>query len=411
MRDVEDQLRIYGDAVESEQAKGPYATTVVDVVARRPRHGLLVAGALVAVVALAAGVTFAATRGRSHTTSAVRTTGTRPRSTSGKITASLRLDKATVHQGEDIVGTVTFDNRTGHVVAFTSGSNACLGRWQVALGKDDPDRAAEYSDCDTAGTNRRALKFGPGRHRIRILLPTTFNSCGERGEPRCGAAPLQAPLLPPQRTQVWLVAPKGIVRPVHPQPLRILGPPKIPFCSATNLAVADGGPILTTTTRPAGVTVHRLVVRNTGRRTCQLDGAPATWVSTPAVNVEPPLIDARTPRPERVILRLSSQASFLADVAETAAFATPLAMRDACLTSTRIHLRLPDQGGSLDLAAESVPADHTGERAPPPVPGAGLVRSATLACTSSITALTGFVPGAHADATLLDPSRPTKRHV
>ena len=409
MRDVEDQLRIYGDAIEQDQTKRPDATTVVEVATHGPRRGLLVACGLIIVAALLAGGAALVTRGRYHATSAVHTTDTRPRATNHKVTASLRLDQTTVHQGEDITGTVTFDNRANHVVAFTTGSNACLGRWQVALGKDNPDRAAEYLDCDTAGTNPRALRFGPGRHRIRMLLPTTFNSCGERGEPKCAGAPLQAPLLPAQRTNVWLVTPRGIVQGARAHPLRILGPPGPRFCAVTDLGLIDGGPILTTTPRPSGVTVHRLVVANTGRRTCQLDGAPATWVSTPTNNVEPPLNDARDPRPERVILRPNAQASLLVEVDQSGWI--PLSVEaQRCRTETRIHLRLPDHGGSIDLAAESVPADHTGERAPPPVPGAGVVRSATLACATSITALTGFVLGAHVDATLLDPPRPTRRH-
>ncbi len=413
MRDVEDQLRIYGDAIETEQANGPHARTVVDVATHRPRRGLLVASALVIVVALLAGGASLVTRDRSHGTSAVRTSGTRQRSTSGKITASLRLDKTTVHQGEDILGTVTFNNRTGHVVAYTSGSNACLGRWQVALGKDSPDRAAEYPDCDTAGTNRRALKFQPGRHRLRILLPTTFNSCGERGEPKCGGAPLQAPLLPSQRTNVWLVTPKSVVQAMRAHPLKIISPPTPRFCVAKNLAVGDGGPIPTTTLRPPGIAVHRLVVMNVGRRGCQLDGDPATWVTTSSGNTETPLAEPSDSSRRRIILRPKAQASFLADIVLNHVFAVPLVGPINC-GALQIHVRLPDHGGTIELAPDPSgvqslpePQPFNPDRSPP-----GLKFStwpATLACATSITVLTGFVPGAHADATLLDQPRPPKR--
>ena len=412
MRDVEDQLRIYGVAVEQAQATGPFATTVVDVVAPRPRRGVLVAGAVIIVAALFAGGAALFTRDRSHGMSAVRTTGTRPVGTGREVTGSFHLDKTTVHQGEDITGTVTFDNRTGHVVTFASRPNPCIGRWQIALGKNNPDRAAEYLDCDTAGTNPRALKFGPGRHRIRILLPTTFNSCGERSEPKCGGAPLQSPLLPSQRTNVWLVTPKSVVQAMRAHPLKIIGPPTPRFCVAKNLAVGDGGPILTTSLRPPGIAVHRLVVMNVGRRGCQLDGDPATWVTTSSGNTEPPLAEPSDSSRRRIILRPKAQASFLADIVLNHVFVVPLVGPITC-GALQIHVRLSDHGGTIELApnpsgVQSLPQPLNPDRSPP-----GLQFStwpATLACATSITVLTGFVPGAHADATLLGPPRLPKRH-
>ena len=375
---------------------------------------MLVAGAVIIVAALfAGGAALLVARDRSNGTSAVRTTGPRPVGTSNAVTASLRLDQTTVHQGEDITGTVTFDNRTSHVVWFRSRRSACVGRWRVALGVDRPDPAAETAVCDLAGANPRALKFGPGRHRIRILLPTTFNSCGERGEPKCGGAPLQAPLLPSQRTNVWLVTPKSVVEAKRAHPVKIIGPPTPQFCAAKSLAVGDGGPILTTSLRPPGIAVHRLVVMNVGRRGCQLDGDPATWVTTSSGSIEPTLTEPSGSSRRRVILRPKAEASFLADIVLNHVFAVPLVGPINC-GALQIHVRLPDHGGTIELApdpsgVQSVPEPQpfNPDRSPP-----GLRFSTwppTLACATSITALTGFVAGAHADATLLDRPRPAKR--
>src|SRR3954454_22900240 len=137
MRDVEDQLRAYGDAVEGAITGAPSV--------RAGRVGGVFRGALVGAVVL--GLVVVGTiavrddgSGGEHASTATTRPATAP------VTARLRLDRTVVHRGEDVLATVVFDNRTARVV---EAPGVCVPRWAVEIGRTRADAVRgryEYTD-------------------------------------------------------------------------------------------------------------------------------------------------------------------------------------------------------------------------------------------------------------------------
>ena len=125
MPDIEDSLRRYADALERS------ATARVDAPPRR-RRGLLVACAVAFAVVTIASTAVLMTRGdhpsRVSTVGQSSTSTTAPLDPNVWITATVKLDKKTFIQGEDVTGEITFTNHLP-TDAFVRDDHGCLEKW------------------------------------------------------------------------------------------------------------------------------------------------------------------------------------------------------------------------------------------------------------------------------------------
>ena len=320
MRDVEEQLRAYGDAVEGAPAGGPSL--------RAGRARGVLRGALVAAVVLAlfvVGVLVLRTDGSDRGRASTATTA----APGAPVTAALRLDRAVVHRGEDVLGAVTFVNRTDHVV---EAPGVCLPRWAVEIGRTRADAVrnrVETSDCSPRG---RGMRFPPGTTRHRFVVATTPHVCSAA----TGCVPFR-----PQRTRVWLLADAPGVGSARPVPLRIVGPPAPPFCRGADLEAAPPTPL---TSEAAGGGRYRVVV-HTPVRSCVLVGAPFV---TPTRNEGE--TDHPVARPEVIRLRRGTSASF------TVTLVPPTALVPSVCFTAPLSMTLPNGGGTVPLSSPFPPA-------------------------------------------------------
>jgi hypothetical protein len=228
------------------------------------------------------------------------------------VTATLRLDSSVVHRGQDVLGTVTFRNRSDRTIDVRDGYG-CPKRWAVVAGAQHPDGPPEFLDCTGRG---RALTFPPGTTTRRVQIPTSA-ACVE-GQP-CGPSAREG------RTKIWLLADAPEVRVPAPVELRVVGPPTPRFCRASDL-------VITNPTPTGARNRYRLVVRNPAR-TCELLGAA---IVTPVVDQVGPDLPARRPAPIR--LRRG----------DAATFAVTLARPGICQLGA-LAVQLPNGGGTLPI--------------------------------------------------------------
>ena len=347
MRDVEEQLRIYGDSILDGE-------DVATVSAAPRRRSLVFASAAIVVIAALAGALLVVGEDQ-RDQSAVRTVPRSPETKhrGPKVTAELHLDKNVVHRGEDVTGTVVFENRTGRKFVAGYPNSQCLPRWVAWIGRTRKlGIPAQTTDCPNE-SSARVMVLQPGTTRVPLVLPSTYVSCGEPESPRCPRdgqkPPTSAPLLPKQHTKVWLSA--GGINVGRPQALQITGPPRVPFCHAADVAVTDSGPADGSSDARQ---VHRFLVRTVSRRPCQLEGAPQVWVlivggapidPTTQTGVFPPALPPPSGPGASVVLRRSASAAFLVQIrraSNAVARCKPL----------RIRVVLPNQGGRVDLSSD-----------------------------------------------------------
>lgn len=372
MRDVEDQLRIYGDSI----LDGDDVATV----SAPPRRRSLVfaSAAIVVIAALAGALLVAGDDQREH--SAVHTVSPSPETKHGpKVTAELHLDKNVVHRGGDVTGNITFRNRTGaQFVARVRGTD-CLPRWAVSIGRTRRlARVAETPDCPRE-TSPRTMVLAPGVTTIPFTVPTVYMSCGGREALRCPRegekAPDRPPLLPPQHTKVWLSAGSLPVGPARP--LRIVGPPRVPFCTSRDVTASDTGQLAKQSGVVNAESIRGLFVLPTGPRSCQLDGVPeiALVTSTGArvvMPTAPEAAKARALRPRRFVIARNGRIGGAAIWVRVDRDPNSIARCKAL----RIQVVLPDQGGTVNVRSNLEDL-----------------------CTATLTPVSGFRP-----------LRPSKRH-
>jgi hypothetical protein len=330
MRDVEEQLRAYGDAVEAATAGGSSG--------RAGRVRGVLRGALVAAVVLAMLVVGVLVQRRDGSDRGRASTAT-TRAPGAPVTAELHLDRTVVHRGEDVLGTVTFANRTDHVV---EAPGTCLPRWAVEIGRTRTDAVRNRVETTDCGPRGRGMRFPPGTTRHRFVVATSPHVCSMA----TGCVPFR-----PQRTKVWLLADAPGVGRSRPVPLRILGPSRPPFCRGADLVAALPTPV---TSDAAGGGRYRVVVRSSGRP-CVLLGAPFV---TPTRNEGE--ADHPVARPEVIRLRRGASASFTVTlVPPTAVTANVdidlLVPTFVCFTAP-LSITLPNGGGTVPLPSPFAPA-------------------------------------------------------
>ena len=331
MRDVEEQLRAYGDAVERAPAAGGPSLRAGR--ARGVLRGALVAAFVLALIVV--GVLVQRSDGSDRGRASTATT----RAPGAPVTAELGLDRAVVHRGEDVLGTVTFVNRTDHVV---EAPGTCLPRWAVEIGRTRADAVrnrVETTDCSPRG---RGMRFPPGTTRHRFVVATSPHVCSMA----TGCVPF-----PPQRTRVWLLADAPGVGRSRPVALRIVGPPAPPFCRGADLVAAPPAPV---TSDAAGGGRYRVVLHRSGRP-CVLVGAPFV---TPTRNEGE--ADHPVARPEVIRLRRRASASFTVTLVPPTAVTADvdidlLVPPSVCFTAP-LSITLPNGGGTVPLSSPFAPA-------------------------------------------------------
>ena len=333
MRDVEDQLRAYGDSILD-------GDDVATVSAAPRRRSLVFASAAIVVIAALAGALLVAGDDQ-HEHSAVRTVPSSPELKRGgpKVTAELHLDKHVVHRGEDVTGTVVFENRTSRGIVLRRAPDGCGARVYVVQSRQPLDGPSMCLDAPDAP--QRILAVGPSRSAYRFTVPTVDVETLCPRVVTCSIAP--------RTTEVALVAPE--IRKSSDQSLRIIGAPRVPFCHAADVAVTDSGPA------DGGSDprqVHRFLVRNVSRRPCQLAGAPEVWIlhvdgaqvdPTTQTDVFPPALPPPSGPGASVVLRRGASAAFLVQIRHPS-------NRSVRCKPLRIRVGLPDQGGRVDLRSD-----------------------------------------------------------
>ncbi len=204
---------------------------------RRNRRRVAQSGVVSSVLVIGIAVAVVATRPSarpsvnvSATSSSAASSTTAALPASVWVTTEVHVDNPVVHQGDDVTGTVVFDNRTAHTVYL---SDQCGHGWIAAVAPrgERPD-VAVTADCRllprlepgaTVPAAMRDIVAPPGRTTVSFHASTRRNSCtgpGGSGVPRC----LPDGSMPPFAAgpaQLWLVTAGSIAHLQIPSPIDI----------------------------------------------------------------------------------------------------------------------------------------------------------------------------------------------
>ena len=204
-------------------------TMIADIVAtaarrQRTRRGAFVSVTTVCALAVGIGVVSAVGKparnprvavirdgGQSTTTSAAQTsrvpTTRRPETTSTIapdpnvwVTVEIQLDQHQVQQGQDVTGTIVFNNTTSKRVTFAN-DNGCVGKWAVIVEHGDtrPTSFPITLECaHTPASPAKYTDFPPGVTRVPFRAITLYSTCSGDSCPRA---------LPVGLANLWFVGP------------------------------------------------------------------------------------------------------------------------------------------------------------------------------------------------------------
>jgi hypothetical protein len=144
------------------------------------------------------------------------------------VTVELEVDQTVVVAGEDVTGTMVFDNHLATPVRLTSGG--CAAKWTVVVGAGNKNPGAAFAaECLLPGN---ATPLAPGTTRVPFRAPTTYQACGGDASsapslPTCVGG--RMPLLPAGSATLWFATDGTVPHldvPSGPIPIEIQEPVK-----------------------------------------------------------------------------------------------------------------------------------------------------------------------------------------
>ena len=292
------------------------------------------------------------------------------------VTATVKLDKKTFIQGEDVTGEITFTNHLPTDAVITD-ATGCLQKWGVGIA---PGRLRidvyQTSECRSGPTfavpTGTYLAFRPGITRVPLRIAGTFQSCTGSdsttpGTPRCRANG-RMPNLPVGRARIQLVVDGSSGRVTAPGPIPIRVVPRgsrPPFCRGAQISVRE-----TEVSLASGSGRATFATTNVSRRPCTLDGYPEIGIDSDLVTTTERYSQIMSDHGDSFLMPRVRSRPVAVPPGGTASFSVGYSTRSAANDSgndpgncsrklTTLPTRLPDSRDLVDVRTTMEPCPGT----------------------------------------------------